>query len=128
MTFAAILRQECGWFNGSGNAPFSSYFSGDVANVQNVCRYLNFYSIYLIPCENNCNIPQLLGYWLPTWHNFAINNISSSRCYYCIFHLPETVNRLLDSSNYDSCYFFNGRKVSVAYAAREVALFCVSQK
>ena len=45
MTFAAILRQECGWFDRKENAVgiLTTHLSGDAANVQNVCRCLNLY-------------------------------------------------------------------------------------
>lgn len=63
MTFAAILRQECGWFDRKENAVeiLSSHLSGDAANVQNVCKHTKF--IRLIA---NFIISNFLGDWFPT--------------------------------------------------------------
>lgn len=45
MTFAAILRQECGWFDRTENAIgiLTTHLSGDAANVQNVCKCSSLY-------------------------------------------------------------------------------------
>lgn len=47
MTFEAMLRQECGWFDEEDNAVgvLASHLSGDAANVQNV---IEFTSLYLL--------------------------------------------------------------------------------
>lgn len=45
MTFTAILRQECGWFDKKENAVgiLTTRLSGDAANVQNVCGNMCIY-------------------------------------------------------------------------------------
>lgn len=61
MTFAAILRQECGWLDRKENpvGNLTSCLSGDVANVQNVCR--DAIKNHLIDKENICMITRLLA-------------------------------------------------------------------
>lgn len=41
MTFGAMLRQECGWFDEEENAVgvLASHLSGDASNVQNVTSF-----------------------------------------------------------------------------------------
>lgn len=53
MTFAALIRQECGWFDNVENssAALSARLTGDTASLQNVC----FISIIL----------NLIEFWIP---------------------------------------------------------------
>lgn len=45
MTFAAMMRQECGWFDDEDHSvgALSARLTGDAANLQSVCYWLNWF-------------------------------------------------------------------------------------
>lgn len=46
MTFAAMMRQECGWFDNEehSSGALSARLTGDAGNLQSVCKALHFIS------------------------------------------------------------------------------------
>lgn len=42
MTFAALMRQECGWFDDENHSTgvLSARLTGDAANIQSVCSFI----------------------------------------------------------------------------------------
>lgn len=47
MTFAAMLQQECGWFDEKNNssAELSARLTGDASSLQSVCTFIYTHSI-----------------------------------------------------------------------------------
>lgn len=83
VTFAAMLRQECGWFDEEENSIgiLASHLSSDAANVQTVCTLI-FCSIRTKFIINLfCS-----GRWFSIECNFAINFDRCAWHNYCIFN------------------------------------------
>lgn len=86
MTFEAMLRQECGWFDDEDNAVgiLGAHLSGDAANVQNVRSVFSFELFISIRLRI---IWRLIGCWISVKCYFAIIIDGCPWNHHCIFHI-----------------------------------------
>lgn len=73
MTFAAMMRQECGWFDNEehSSGALSARLTGDAGNLQSVCKAPHF--ILLQNCRQFYSHSYLSGYWISPRRNFAVD-------------------------------------------------------
>lgn len=101
MTFAAMLRQECGWFDAEEHSVgiLAAYLSGDAANMQTVrMQFLYFFVNFFIRYILKITLPpkHSSGGWFSIKCACAINFDSCSWNYYCIFNFSETIKCVLN--------------------------------
>lgn len=93
MTFKAMLKQECAWFDDRNHSPgaLGSRLTGDAANIQTVWKLL-ILKFHLNSIFNTI----IVGHWLSTEFNIASNINVCNRHYRFIYFIGEIDLNLSD--------------------------------